>query len=905
MSTAVSLDIAGSGVEQEVVALQPGTTVLGRAPTSNIVLSDPSVSRRHAEIRSDPSSTQIADMGSANGTRINHHEIPVKEWQNLHAGDLIEIGPFTLTVRERSGGMETAIVDGGGATQIVSTSTMLISRKTAPVLQIETEAGPGTEVTLTQDTYTLGRNPDNDIVVNDSAVSRAHARLEKRGDDYEIIDLGSTNGLTYDGAKVERRLLTPGDSLRIGTSIVLTYRSTEQSPELSRAAPIDLRSRNETVLGRGTSITGGLDHPQVSKLHARILNVDGRLVIEDAGSEGGTFVNGERVQRHVLNDGDAIRLGAQALRLVDGRLEAVAEDELTLEAVNLRRTISNGATILQDVSFQVQAREFIAIVGPSGAGKSTLITALCGYQEANAGNVLINGSDFYSHMEAFRNDIGFVPQDDIIHRELDIKRAFAYAARLRMPEDTNSPERDQRSDAVIQELDLTPHALTTVRQLSGGQRKRVSIGVELLTQPSLLFLDEATSGLDPGTETQMMKLFRRLADNGRIVVLVTHATKNVMICDKVAFMAKGGYLAFYGPPEEALKFFGTTDFDEIYVKLEERPGRDWADAFYSYSHRGENGASGPARPVATPRPAASADFKAPKTRSALKQFITLTSRNLEILWRSPKDVAVLFALAPFLGALNFLLWRRDTFDLVKGDSVDALNLFFMLAIVTLLVGSLGSVREIVKEQAIYKRERMVCLQVFPYVMSKVFIGLCFALYSSGALFLFQIASVDFSYLSLGEVGQLYIPVLLATFSGVMIGLLVSASSPTEERAMLLIIAVIIPQFLLSGGLLPIKDLGGVGPILTMPATAKWAYAALLTTAKVKSGACLAPDLSDCHIPGLGAAVTTADKQSLLHSLDRYGNLFNVNVTEYWLAMVGLISIFFVVLLILQKRKDAA
>jgi ABC-type multidrug transport system ATPase subunit len=902
MPSAVSLDIAGSGVQQEDIPLQPGTTVLGRAPASNIVLSDPSVSRRHAEIRSDLTSTQIADMGSANGTRLNRRELPVKEWQNLSPGDLIEIGPFTLTVRERTGE-----ANGGGATQVMPTGTVLISRKTNPVLSFRMSDGAGHEVTLTNDAYTLGRNPDNDIVINDPSVSRAHARLERRGDDYEIVDLGSTNGLTYGGAKVERKLLTAGDTLSIGTSVMLTYRSTEPAAESPRAAPIDLRSRDEIVLGRGAEASGGIEHPQVSKLHARILNVDGRLVIEDAGSEAGTFVNGQRIQRHVLNEGDAIRLGAQSLRLVDGRLEAPADDELTLEAVNLRRVIGNGTTILQDVSLSVQSREFVAIVGPSGAGKSTLITALCGYQEANAGNVLINGNDFYSHMEAFRNDIGFVPQDDIIHRELNIRRAFAYAARLRMPEDTTQQEREQRGDAVLQELDLTPHALTTVRQLSGGQRKRVSIGVELLTQPSLLFLDEATSGLDPGTETQMMKLFRHLADNGRIVVLVTHATKNVMICDKVAFMAKGGYLAFYGPPEEALKFFGTKDFDEIYVKLEERPGEDWADAFYSYSHQGVNGAPGRAQLAATPKAktAPAADFKAPKARSPLKQFITLTSRNVEILWRSPKDVAVLFALAPFLGALNFLLWRRETFDAVKGDSVDALNLFFMLTIVTLLVGSLGSVREIVKEQAIYKRERMVCVQVLPYVMSKVFIGLCFALYSSAALFLFQIASVDFSYLSLTEVGQLYVPVLLATFSGVMIGLVVSASSPTEERAMLLIIAVIIPQFLLSGGLLPIKDLGGVGPFLTMPATAKWAYASLLTTAKVKSGACLAPNLSDCHIPGLGAAVTDSDKQSLLHSLDRYGGIFNVNIDEYWAAMAVLVTIFLVVLIVLQKRKDAA
>jgi hypothetical protein len=255
--------------------------------------------------------------------------------------------------------------------------------------------------------------------------------------------------------------------------------------------------------------------------------------------------------------------------------------------------------------------------------------------------------------------------------------------------------------------------------------------------------------------------------------------------------------------------------------------------------------------------------------------------------------------------LNFVIWKRQTFDFVKGDAVDAQSLFFMLTIVTLLVGSLGSVREIVKEQAIYKRERMVCLQVLPYVMSKVFIGLCFALYSSACLFLFQIAAVDFSYLTLAEIGSLFVPVFLSTFSGVLIGLLVSASAPSEERAMLLIIAVIIPQFLLSGGLLPINDLGGVGPILTMPITAKWGYASLLTTAKVKAGLCLAPDLHDCRIPGLGKLVTDQEKQGLFHSLDRYGNIFNVDLPQYWGAMVALVTITLILVIILQKRKDAA
>jgi ABC-type multidrug transport system ATPase subunit len=901
MADAVSLEISGSDVEQQNLAVPAGTTVLGRAPASTIVLNHPMVSRRHAEIRSDGAGAVIADMGSANGTRVNQMELEVKEWHPLRSGDVIEIGPFSLRVREERDAA-------GPATEIFRTGTVLISAAVGPVLRVRTPDDNSRDFTLTEPTYTLGRSPENDIVINDPAVSRFHARLEKRDSSYEIVDLDSTNGLSLNGSKFDRRLLVLGDLLQIGQSVQLEFRSTSPAAEAPKPAAIELPPVDEVmIIGRpGPGIDVVIDDPRVSRRHACVINQNGSMVIEDLGSETGTFVNGERLTaRQMLNEGDVIRIGGQSFRWGAGTLQPPEDDELTLEASHLRRVVSSGTTILQDVSFEIHAREFVAIVGPSGAGKSTLITALCGYQQASSGNVLINGTDFYSHIEAFRSDIGFVPQDDIIHRELNIVSAFGYAARLRMPEDTRAFEREGRGLEVLDELDLTPHARTPVRQLSGGQRKRVSIGVELLTRPSLLFLDEATSGLDPGTETQMMKLFRHLADNGRIVVLVTHATKNVMICDKVIFMAKGGYVAYYGPPEEALTYFGAKDFDEIYVLLEEKPGQEWGNMFLTYANSAGNGArlgAGSAPDVERKTTGKEMRESAP-SRSPFRQFFTLTARNLEILWRSPKDVAVLFALAPFLGVLNFLLWKRETFDLVRGDVTDALNLFFMLTIVTLLVGSLGSVREIVKEQAIYRRERMVSVQVLPYVFSKVFIGLLFALYSAGMLFVFQILAVDFSYLSVAERAQLFIPVFLATFSGVAIGLLVSAASPTEERAMLLIIAVIIPQFLLSGGILPIKDLGGVGPYLTLPASAKWAYAALLTTAEVKTGDCELPDVSACHIPGLGKFATDPEKQIHISTLDRYGGIFDVNLVEYWLAMVALISIVLLLVILLQKRKD--
>ena len=205
----------------------------------------------------------------------------------------------------------------------------------------------------------------------------------------------------------------------------------------------------------------------------------------------------------------------------------------------------------------------------------------------------MNGIDVYRNFDAVRNDIGYVPQKDIIHMELTVYQALNFAAELRMPKDTSKAERHKRIMEVLNDLDLTHRKDVQISGLSGGQQKRVSIGVELLTRPGLFFLDEPTSGLDPGTETAFMHLMRRLADQGRTIVMVTHATKNVMLADKVVFLARGGYVAWFGPPDEALTYFDqyrseqdqrarAMEFDQIYAILDDPSkgkGKEWGDRF--------------------------------------------------------------------------------------------------------------------------------------------------------------------------------------------------------------------------------------------------------------------------------------------------------------------------------------
>jgi ABC-type multidrug transport system ATPase subunit len=649
----------------------------------------------------------------------------------------------------------------------------------------------------------------------------------------------------------------------------------------------------------------------VSRTHARIILRDGELVIEDLASTTGTFVNGQRVEQKPLREGDMIRIGPHCMVVKAGRLQVVDEEgNLRLDALHLQKVVAKGTRILQDVSLSIYPQEFVAIVGASGSGKSTLLNALCGFRPASDGAVLLNGIDLYEHFDAYRNELGYVPQDDIIHRELTVYKALDYAARLRMPSDTTSAERRERIREVFQDLDLGGCADLAVQQLSGGQRKRVSIGVELLTRPSLFFLDEATSGLDPGTEAQMMKLLRHLADQGRTVLLVTHATKNVMMCDKVVILARGGYLAYFGPPEEALQYFGVSEFDEIYEQLEAaRRPNEWADHFhgsrqYREHVRARLAERGNGHSAAGDRRALQPPGESIRRSSAWRQFWILSRRYLELVWRDRKTAALLLLIAPLLGVMDFLVWDRKLIDPVTGKASQAITMLFMVALITVLVGTITSVREIVKEDAIYRRERMVCLQVLPYIGSKVAVGLLFAVYSAVILFGFKLAAVNFSHLETADLMRFFVPFLLGTFSGLAWGLLVSALAPSEDRAMLLVILVLVPQFVFSGGMVPVSDLGAAGQTLGLVTSTRWELGALATSAHIRSGPCEAPDLTDCQLPGLLGKPSAEERQALLKSLDdQYGEIFDVNVYFNWGAALVLAGALLGVTFLLQKRKD--
>jgi ABC-type multidrug transport system ATPase subunit/pSer/pThr/pTyr-binding forkhead associated (FHA) protein len=433
--------------------------------------------------------------------------------------------------------------------------------------------------------FDIGRDTSNTIVINHPTVSNLHAQIIREGNQLVLIHphpsrTGTRNGLTYHGITVRgneqfRHTLSRGDIFRIsdedGTLITLTYNDGSGMAQeiLPEIRPIPLGSPVITI-GRAADNTVVLNHPQVSGHHARLEQVPSGYRIIDLNSTNHVYVNAQRIQAYDLKVGDEIHIGPFRFTYSAGTQLTQHDDSsnIRIDALHLKRTCIKKTVLLNDISLTIPPRKFVALVGGSGTGKSTLMNALSGMQPAQSGAVFYNGQDYYRHFAAFSTQLGYVPQDDIIHRDLSVERALYYAAKLRLPKDFTAQQIRQRIEEVLDDVEMKHRRRLLISKLSGGQRKRVSIALELLAKPSVFFLDEPTSGLDPGLDRKMMLLLRKLADKGHTIVLVTHATNNINVCDYVCFLCQGGRLAYYGPPSDAKAYFGKADFAEIYNTLE-------------------------------------------------------------------------------------------------------------------------------------------------------------------------------------------------------------------------------------------------------------------------------------------------------------------------------------------------
>jgi ABC-type multidrug transport system ATPase subunit/pSer/pThr/pTyr-binding forkhead associated (FHA) protein len=850
----------GPNPGQEVTLSAP-EFVIGRETGADLVIASPSVSRRHLRIYQQGSQYLVEDLGSSNGTFVNNQRIgsptPLKSGDVLHLGKAIRIkitglpaaAGAALTVADRDAleqpeySSETrAVAPEASPLETVIREEASLDKDRRPPQLLVTVAGENPQTfTLQTDQITLGRAADNQIVLSSRIVSGHHAVLERAGGGYQIRVLPeATNPVLFAGAPVQdARRLSDGDTLRIGSldpgmMVTIVYLAPGESSQASEARQIDFGDKTRLQIGRDPSNDVVLPIPTISRYHALVERVGQRYRVRDLNSANGTFVNDQRIEAEAwLQAGDTIRVGPQRFVLGQDQLAQIQETSgMRVEILGLNKWVRKDLNLLKDISLLFQPREFIVVVGQSGGGKSTLLDAIAGFRPATHGRVLVNDIDIYRNFDAIRNEIGFVPQKDIIHMELTVYQALDYAAQLRMPADTTSQERHQRIMEVLQDLDLVHRKDVQISGLSGGQQKRVSIGVELLTKPGLFFLDEPTSGLDPGTETALMHLMRRLADQGRTIVLITHATKNVMLADKVVFLARGGYVAWFGPPDQALQYFDqfrserdrrarAMEFDEIYAILDDASrgkAEDWAQRYSQHQAYQEQIVQplqalgrniGGAAPAAPPAKAAKepAQKRSHNKVSGLRQFAILSGRNIKILTRDRASLILMLLSAPLVAMLDVLLaviLGRDLFAFSDGDMANAIVSLFQPIIFAIMIGGLSQMREFVKESDIFKRERLVNLKVLPYVMSKIWVAALLALYQAAAYTLIHYLSFKMPG-GVQELVLFYITLVLGTLAGMMIGLLASAIAPNANSAPLIVILLIIPQVVLGGALIPMPS----------------------------------------------------------------------------------------------------
>jgi ABC-type multidrug transport system ATPase subunit/pSer/pThr/pTyr-binding forkhead associated (FHA) protein len=625
----------------------------------------------------------------------------------------------------------------------------------------------------------------------------------------------------------------------------------QQGPGGGAGAPPVYGDRSPTTfhqmsLGRVMRIGRALENElvvsdlQVSRHHAEFhATPDGRYEIRDLGSHNGTYVNGLPIAKGgsaLLGANDIVGVGHSTFRLVGDRLEEFVDTgEVSFSARHLTVTVDGGKQILKDVSFGVPEKSLIAVIGPSGSGKSTLLKALTGYRPANQGDVLYDNRNLYKQFAELRQRIGLVPQDDILHKELTVKKALKYAAKLRFPADTTQAERSTRIDEVLRELKLDIHKEKKITSLSGGQRKRVSVALELLTKPSLIFLDEPTSGLDPGMDRDVMQLLRGLADDGRTVLVVTHSVAELAICDKLLVMAPGGSVAYFGPPEEALNFFGYDTWADVFSAFENYRDYDWAGRWKGSQHYQMYAADIDAvAPQSVGMPTAQA-MRPQKPQSWLSQLATLVRRYVAVIVSDKGFLALSVLLPAVLGAVSLLIepGQALTANPPRANGVIQPNgttttVLLILAVGACFSGAANSVRELIKERVIYERERATGLSRSAYLMSKVIVlGVITML--QGAM----MGAIGFGTRELPKEGlvlgssvlvELALPIMALGFAAMMFGLVISALVKTAEKTMPLLVMFAVAQLPFTGCLLILNGAIGVNQVSYL-FPSRWAVAA--------------------------------------------------------------------------------
>lgn len=582
------------------------------------------------------------------------------------------------------------------------------------------------------------------------------------------------------------------------------------------------------LVGRSREADMRLPHPTVSGRHARLRLGGSGIEIEDLDSRFGTFVNGSRIRKATVQPGDRIKFGAIVVYRTDGSglVRDDVPDGMSLAGDGI--TIARGDRILvEDVSFEIRSDSFVGLLAPSGVGKSTLLNCLAGFLEPQAGRIQFDGhSEQRTHLEEFRSQIGYLQQQDVLLSQLTARENLLFAAWLRLgsAEDhclhhcmcevfprrrrAGNADSDNRIESevrrVLNEVGLADHADKQTKNLSGGQRKRLSVAIELLRRPRLLLLDEPSSGLDPGAEAGLMELLRQLAHRGTTVVCATHLMENIRLMDEVIVLGQReacGRLAYAGPPQELLPHFGCQGFADLYERLSR------AEAPASRVTSPENREALLRRASIRAAKSGEGHHSHPATQRRLNQLVTagsglgplaqsglLVSREFLRLGRDLQQLVAVVLQPLVLGFLNCF---------AQYAAVESVPLLFFSIVIAIWLGLNNSARDLVRDRKLYLRERLAGLSRDLPLLSKLLFH-----FLVGAIQLALLLGVVWLFLSVAPLtlsdqmkhvspGWTYFILLLVYTGALGIGLLVSTLAKSEEMAVAWLPLLVMPQLLIS------------------------------------------------------------------------------------------------------------
>lgn len=690
------------------------------------------------------------------------------------------------------------------------------------------------------ESYRIGRSKDCDLLLNHPSVSRVHCRLVAKEDTLYVQDCESRRGTLLNGERADFEPVEDGARLQLG-EVTITVRFTGAAPAVrgrrlqkggageGREPPANndsertlVGARSQTSARRcvaipieGDVVTVGrdrsacdfkLDDLNISRQHFRAFRDRGRWWIEDLGSTNGTYVNGRVIEGKVaLVPGTTVDVGSQHFTY-NG--EALISSQIglgiTLTAWQLGVALPHPAAkqrpwLLQEITLTIQSGEFVGVLGSSGGGKSTFMRAVSGRSTPGAGQVIYDGQPLSRQFEAFRASIGYAPQKNIFHEDLTLEEALRFASQLRLAHDVLAQEVEENINRVLELVELMDRRTTLIKNLSGGQQRRVSIAIELLGRPRILFLDEVTSGLDTYLEEQMMGLFRRLAtQDGITVLIVTHWPNSTEICDKVLYLS-AGQLIFFGEPAEMKRFFGVSEMNQIEKRQKPRPAEAWRAEFegtQEFRHYIADEAYHQPPPVAAHdlqgAAVAGADWA-----SLARQFGILTRRGLQVFKADRLNLLVL-ALGPVVAWLLCILTRSEAVTDAATYVAKQFRLCVGATLIMYFLGIFGSVREIVKELEVYRHEHFAVVEILPYLLSKIAPSALLGLLQSVVV---TLIIVKYGGISLKESQSVLLGALLLTYvAAMLLGLVISAAVSNENIAVMVMLFCVIPQVLFGGGL---------------------------------------------------------------------------------------------------------